>query len=58
MFHRSLVFKIQFLFSCCSWYFGKISRSEATDILLGEDGGVFLVRDSTTIPGEFVLCVK
>ena len=42
-----------------SWYFGAMSRQEATDILLAEkEGGVFLVRDSTTIQGDYVLCVR
>jgi len=42
-----------------SWYFGSMSRQDATDLLMAErEGGVFLVRDSTTIPGEFVLCVR
>lgn len=42
-----------------SWYFGPISRQDATDLLMQErDGGVFLVRDSSSIPGEYVLCVK
>lgn len=36
-----------------------MSRQDATDLLMGErDGGVFLVRDSTTILGDFVLCVR
>ncbi|CAL4209701.1 unnamed protein product, partial [Meganyctiphanes norvegica] len=42
-----------------SWYFGQMSRQDATDLLMGErDGGVFLVRDSTTIHGDYVLCVR
>ncbi|XP_013384956.1 adapter molecule Crk [Lingula anatina] len=42
-----------------SWYFGFLSRQEAADILEHEkDSGVFLVRDSSTIRGDFVLCVK
>ncbi|XP_050314510.1 adapter molecule Crk [Anthonomus grandis grandis] len=42
-----------------SWYFGAISRQEAQELLMGErEGGVFLVRDSTTSVGDFVLCVK
>ncbi|KAG7174529.1 Adapter molecule Crk-like [Homarus americanus] len=42
-----------------SWYFGQMSRQDATDLLMAErDGGVFLVRDSTTILGDFVLCVR
>ncbi|KAB7493957.1 Adapter molecule Crk [Armadillidium nasatum] len=36
-----------------------MSRQEATDLLMSErEGGVFLVRDSTTIFGDFVLCVR
>uniref|UniRef100_A0A336KM49 CSON013326 protein n=1 Tax=Culicoides sonorensis TaxID=179676 RepID=A0A336KM49_CULSO len=42
-----------------SWYFGPMSRQEATDLLMNErEGGVFLIRDSTTIVGDFVLCVR
>nr|XP_023013068.1 adapter molecule Crk [Leptinotarsa decemlineata] len=41
------------------WYFGAIGRHEATDLLMSErEGGVFLVRDSKTSVGDFVLCVK
>ena len=50
---------IDFLFFFCSWYFGAMSRQEATDILMAErEGGVFLVRDSATIQGDYVLCVR
>lgn len=42
-----------------SYYFGSMSRKEATDILMNErECGVFLVRDSSTIIGDFVLSVK
>lgn len=42
-----------------SWYFGAMSRQDASDLLMGEkEGGVFLVRDSTSIQGDFVLCVR
>lgn len=42
-----------------SWYFGAMTRQDATDLLMQErDGGVFLVRDSNTIAGDYVLCVK
>jgi C-crk adapter molecule crk len=42
-----------------SWYFGVITREESVQILKDErEGGVFLVRDSTSIPGDYVLCVK
>ncbi|CAG2104196.1 unnamed protein product, partial [Medioppia subpectinata] len=40
-------------------YFGPINRSEATTILMSEnETGVFLVRNSTTIVGDLVLCVR
>lgn len=42
-----------------SWFFGAISRQEATDLLMAErEGGVFLVRESKTSSGDYVLCVK
>ncbi|XP_014663114.1 PREDICTED: adapter molecule Crk-like [Priapulus caudatus] len=42
-----------------SWYFGAMGRDETNRILLGErEAGVFLVRDSSTIPGDYVLSVK
>ncbi|XP_017787101.1 PREDICTED: adapter molecule Crk-like [Nicrophorus vespilloides] len=42
-----------------SWYFGALTRQEATDILLAErESGVFLIRDSATCIGDYVLCVK
>ncbi|XP_066258943.1 adapter molecule Crk [Euwallacea similis] len=42
-----------------SWFFGAINRQEAQELLMAEkEGGVFLVRDSTTSMGDYVLCVK
>lgn len=41
-----------------SWYFGAISRQDATELLTRADSGVFLVRDSSTIKGEYVLSVS
>ena len=36
-----------------------MSRQDATDLLMTErEGGVFLVRDSATIQGDYVLCVR
>ncbi|KAJ8923507.1 hypothetical protein NQ315_010085 [Exocentrus adspersus] len=41
------------------WFFGAISRQEATDLLMAErEGGVFLVRESKSSSGDYVLCVK
>merc|ERR1712242_544092 len=42
-----------------NWYFGAMTRQDATDLLMAErEGGVFLVRDSSSIVGDYVLCVK
>lgn len=48
------------LFSFCfSWYFGQMSRIEASDLLMGErECGTFLIRDSLSIIGDYVLCVR
>ena len=41
------------------WYFGDINRDTANQILNERvDSGTFLVRDSSTMPGEYVLCVR
>ncbi|KAF7646115.1 hypothetical protein LDENG_00193410 [Lucifuga dentata] len=41
-----------------SWYWGKLSRQEAVSLLQGGRHGVFLVRDSITSPGDYVLSVS
>ncbi|XP_041097124.1 adapter molecule crk isoform X2 [Polyodon spathula] len=41
-----------------SWYWGRLSRQETVSLLHGQRHGVFLVRDSTTIPGDYVLSVS
>ncbi|XP_048467341.1 crk-like protein [Rhincodon typus] len=41
-----------------SWYFGPLSRPEAQAKLLGQRHGTFLVRDSSTCPGDYVLSVS
>ncbi|XP_040205198.1 crk-like protein [Rana temporaria] len=41
-----------------SWYFGPVSRHEAQSRLQGQRHGVFLVRDSSTCPGDHVLSVS
>ncbi|CAD7001922.1 unnamed protein product [Ceratitis capitata] len=36
-----------------------MTRQDATEVLMSErDRGVFLVRDSNSIAGDFVLCVR
>ncbi|KRG07213.1 adapter molecule Crk isoform X2 [Drosophila mojavensis] len=41
------------------WYFGSMTRQEATEVLMSErERGVFLVRDSNSIEGDYVLCVR
>ncbi|CAF0772301.1 unnamed protein product [Adineta steineri] len=41
-----------------SWYYGQLSRSETNDLLHDQESGTFLVRDSATLKGDFVLCVR
>lgn len=41
-----------------SWFFGPLSRDETNEILNGDKEGIFLVRESQSIKGDFVLCVK
>ena len=56
---NSVFFLHMLLFPHFSWYFGAMSRQDATDLLMSErEGGVFLVRDSATIQGDYVLCVR
>ncbi|XP_078599984.1 crk-like protein [Branchiostoma floridae x Branchiostoma japonicum] len=40
------------------WYFGGITRDETERLLLGRMHGLFLVRDSRTRPGDYVLSVS
>ncbi|EDO38500.1 predicted protein [Nematostella vectensis] len=40
------------------WYHGVLKRVETEGILNGKPPGVWLVRDSTTIPGDYVLSVS
>ncbi|XP_044300049.1 crk-like protein isoform X3 [Varanus komodoensis] len=41
-----------------SWYVGPLSRAEAQARLQGQRHGTFLVRDSSTCPGDYVLSVS
>lgn len=42
-----------------SWFFGFMSRADATELLLNNNTtGTFLVRESTTAKGDLVLSVK
>lgn len=41
-----------------AWYFGPVSRQEAQNRLQGQMHGMFLVRDSSTCPGDYVLSVS
>lgn len=48
-----------FVVQLCRWYYKKISRAKAEDILKQEKyDGAFLVRDSESSPGDFSLSVK
>ncbi|XP_013781887.1 adapter molecule Crk-like [Limulus polyphemus] len=42
-----------------SWFVGPMTRQEATDLLMAEnEAGIFIVRNSATIQGDLVLCVR
>lgn len=41
-----------------SWFFGFMSRAAADDLLRKNEIGAFLVRESTTAPGDLVLSVR
>ena len=46
-------------FTCtCRWYHGRIDRATTDSILAGRRPGLFLVRDSSTCPGDYVLSVR
>lgn len=40
------------------WYHGRIDRATADTILAGKRPGLYLVRDSSTCPGDYVLSVS
>ena len=42
-------------FSC---YLGRLSRTQTDKYLLGRKPGTYLIRDSSSIPGDFVLAVR
>lgn len=39
------------------WLYGKISREQAEELLQPRDDGLYLVRESTSYPGDYTLCV-
>lgn len=41
-----------------SWLFDELTREEAISTLQNQPDGTFLVRPSSTIKGDLVLCVK
>lgn len=41
-----------------SWYWGPMNRKDAVSVLQGQRHGMFLVRDSTTSKGDYVLSVS
>ena len=48
-------------FNCESWkqwFYGSISRTSTEKKLLGQPEGTFLIRESSTIEGDFVLSVS
>ncbi|XP_033118497.1 growth factor receptor-bound protein 2-like [Anneissia japonica] len=57
---EGLVPKNYITMKCHDWYYGKIPRSKAEEILGADQfvNGHFLVRESESSPGEFSLSVK
>lgn len=44
---------------CCRWFYGKIPRAKAEEILNKQRrDGAFLIRESESAPGDFSLSVK
>ncbi len=41
-----------------SWYHGRVNRITAENLLAGKRPGLYLVRDSGTCPGDYVLSVR
>jgi hypothetical protein len=41
-----------------SWNFGKLSRIRAEQLLINEDIGTFLIRESEHYPGDLTLSIK
>ena len=51
-------FKSTLLFTgIVRWLYGKISREQAEELLHPRDDGLYLVRESTSYPGDYTLCV-
>lgn len=46
------------IFLICSWFHGRITRQQAEDLLQPPEDGRFLVRESTSFPGDYTLCVS
>ena len=44
-------------FVCLRWFYGKISRDKAEQLLTPRQEGLFLVRQSTNYPDDYTLCV-
>ncbi len=40
------------------WFHGRITRQQAEDLLQPPSDGLFVVRESTSFPGDYTLCVS
>lgn len=55
----SSCFLLFFFSAACRWFFGKIPRAKAEEILNKQrKDGAFLIRESESAPGDFSLSVK
>ena len=42
----------------CRWFHGRITRQQAEELLQPPSDGLFVVRESTSFPGDYTLCVS
>ncbi len=47
-----------FVIGCHRWFHGRITRQQAEDLLQPPSDGLFVVRESTSFPGDYTLCVS
>lgn len=52
-----LFFYLLFIIFVFRWLYGKISRERAEELLQPRVDGLYLVRESTSFPGDYTLCV-
>lgn len=49
---------LMYILYCCSWFHGNISRDEVLQRINAAKNGLFIVRNSSTHPGDYSLSVS